>query len=49
MPYMLILGEKEMAGGCVSVRARDGEEGKQDLGAMKIEEFVELIKSQNII
>ncbi|MCR5558097.1 MAG: threonine--tRNA ligase [Butyrivibrio sp.] len=46
VPYMLILGEKEMESGSVSVRARDGEEGKQDLGAMKVEDFIGMIKEQ---
>jgi threonyl-tRNA synthetase len=35
IPYMLIIGEKEMNDGMVSVRRH----GKGDLGSMTIEEF----------
>ena len=35
LPYQLIVGEKEEANGCVSVRKQGGE----DLGSMKIDEF----------
>lgn len=41
VPYMLIVGEKEQENGTVTVRCRDAEEGKQDLGEMRVEEFVE--------
>lgn len=41
VPYMLIVGEKEQENDTVTVRRRDGEEGKQDLGEMRMEEFVE--------
>lgn len=40
IPYMLIVGEKEQQTNTVSVRPRSG----QDLGMMKIEEFVSKIK-----
>ena len=40
VPYMVIVGEKEMEEGTISVRKRD--EG--DLGAMKLEELVGKIK-----
>lgn len=40
VPYMLILGEKEQANGTVSVRMRDAEADKQDLGEMTVEAFV---------
>ncbi|MCO6494737.1 MAG: threonine--tRNA ligase [Bacteroidetes bacterium] len=40
IPFMLIAGEKEMAEGTVSVRQHGGE----DLGAMKVEDFVQLIQ-----
>ncbi|MDE6962270.1 MAG: hypothetical protein K2P30_01430, partial [Lachnospiraceae bacterium] len=43
IPYMLIVGEKEQENGTVTVRRRDGEEGKQDLGEMRMEEFVKAI------
>ena len=35
IPYMLIVGEKEMEEGLVSVRRH----GQGDLGSMKVEEF----------
>ena len=40
---MLIVGENEQENGTVTVRRRDGEEGKQDLGEMRMEEFVKAI------
>lgn len=43
VPFMLILGEKEQANGSVSVRMRDAEEDKQDLGEMKVEELLSLL------
>jgi len=43
VPYMLILGEKELSHGSVSVRQRDGQPGKQDLGAMSQNEFLKLL------
>ena len=43
VPYMIIVGENEMNNGSVSVRQRDGDKDKQELGEMKIEEFVGLI------
>ncbi len=36
LPYLLVVGDKEMAAGSVAVRAR----GNQDLGVMKLEDFV---------
>jgi threonyl-tRNA synthetase len=36
LPYLLVVGDKEMAGGNVAVRAR----GNQDLGVMSVTEFV---------
>ncbi len=45
VPYMLILGEKEQANGTVSVRMRDAEADKQDLGEMTVEEFVKRVQS----
>ena len=41
VPYMLILGEKEQANATVSVRMRDAEADKQDMGEMTVEAFVE--------
>jgi threonyl-tRNA synthetase len=39
LPYLLVIGDKEMAAGAVAVRARGG----QDLGAMSLEAFVQKI------
>lgn len=41
LPYILVVGDKEMQAGNVAVRTRKGE----DLGSMPIEAFVERIKS----
>ena len=45
VPYMLILGEKEQANGTVSVRMRDADADKQDLGEMMVEAFLERAQS----
>lgn len=42
IPYLLIIGDKEIQANAVSVRQR----GKGDLGAMAIEKFVEKIKEE---
>jgi threonyl-tRNA synthetase len=39
VPYVVVVGDKEMASGSVSVRARHG----QDLGTLSIEEFLETL------
>jgi len=39
LPYLLVVGDKEMAAGAVAVRARGG----QDLGAMSLDAFVQKI------
>lgn len=44
VPYMIIVGENEQSKALVSVRKRDGEIDKQDLGEMSLEDFVELVK-----
>jgi len=36
IPYMLIVGEKEVADGTVAVRSRNG----GDMGAMKLADFI---------
>jgi threonyl-tRNA synthetase len=38
VPYMLVVGDREVAGSTVSVRVRTGE----DLGAMSVESFVDM-------
>ncbi len=41
LPYLLVIGDKEMAAGAVAVRARGG----QDLGAMSLDAFVQKISA----
>lgn len=41
IPYMLVLGDKEVAANQVNVRTREGE----NLGIMNLEEFISLIKT----
>ena len=42
IPYMLIIGDKEMEAGQVTVRLRDGE----NLPAMKVADFAEVVRNQ---
>ena len=42
IPYLLIIGEKELENGTVSVR----KQGEGDKGSMKIEEFAEFIRRE---
>lgn len=44
VPYMVIVGENEQKNGSVSVRCRDAEIEKQELGEMSLEQLVELVK-----
>ena len=46
VPYMVIVGENEQKNESVSVRKRDAEYGKQELGEMSLECFVELLKNE---
>jgi len=41
LPYLVVIGDKEMAAGAVAVRARGG----QDLGAMSLKSFIERISA----
>lgn len=41
VPYLIVIGDKEMASGAVAVRARGG----QDLGVMPLEDFVQKISA----
>jgi threonyl-tRNA synthetase len=41
LPYLVVVGDKEMAAGAVAVRARGG----QDLGAMSLDAFVQKVLS----
>ena len=42
IPYMLILGQKEVEDNTISVRSRD----KGDLGSMPIDEFIEKLDTE---
>jgi threonyl-tRNA synthetase len=42
IPYLVILGDKEIAAGAVSVRGR----GTGDLGQMPIQDFIEKVKGE---
>lgn len=44
VPYIIIVGEKEQNSHTISVRQRDGEPDKQDVGEMKLEDFVGIVK-----
>ena len=41
VPYVVVVGDKEMASGSVSVRARHG----QDLGALSLDQFLETLEA----
>ena len=43
VPYIIVVGENEMKNHSMSVRSRDAEEGKQDLGEMGVASFVNLV------
>ena len=42
IPYMLVIGDKEMSDGLVAVRKR----GEGDIGTQKANDFMELLKKQ---
>ena len=44
VPYMVIVGENEQNKNCVSVRQRDAELDKQELGEMQLDHLIALIK-----
>ncbi len=44
VPYIIIVGENEKNNASVSVRMRDAGDGKQELGEMNLEQFVEIVK-----
>ena len=43
IPYMLVIGDREMEEGTIAVRSQGGE----DLGAMPVEQFIELVNNQS--
>ena len=48
VPYMIIVGENEKNNMSVSVRQRDAELDKQDMGEMSLEQVVNLVKRGEI-
>jgi len=42
VPYLLVVGEKELASGRVAVRAR----GNRDLGAIGVDEVISLLRAE---
>lgn len=48
IPYMLIVGAKEEEQKMVSVRKRDAEEKKQDLGMMSLEDFCAALEKEGL-
>ena len=49
IPYMLIVGGKEEEQGMVSVRKRDAEGDKQDLGMMSLADFCGMLKKRDCL
>lgn len=46
VPYMIIVGEKEQMNQSISVRMRDADEEKQELGEMLLEDFMNMISGE---
>ncbi len=44
VPYMIIIGEKEKSNKTISVRQRDAEPNKQEMGEMQLDRFVRIVK-----
>jgi len=47
VPYIAIVGENEQNNESVSVRQRDAEEDKQDMGEMSVDELIRLVKQRD--
>lgn len=47
VPYMVIVGEKEQQEHTVSVRCRDAQDGKQELGSMRTAELIKKIQDES--
>ena len=43
IPYMLVIGDREMEEGKIAVRSQGGE----DLGAMPVEQFIDMVNNQS--
>ena len=48
VPYMLIVGGKEEEQEMVSVRKRDAENDKQDMGMMSLDEFCAALEAEGL-
>lgn len=46
VPYIIIVGEKEQNNRTISVRSRDAEADKQDMGEMQLEELLDIIQKK---
>ena len=46
VPYLLILGDKEVEAKTVTARVRDGKGGGENLAAMSLEEFISRVKGE---
>ncbi len=44
IPYILVVGNREKDVGVVAVRAR----GNRDLGVMSVDNFISLVKDENV-
>ncbi|MDE6056078.1 MAG: threonine--tRNA ligase, partial [Lachnospiraceae bacterium] len=47
VPYIIIIGEKEQTNNTISVRQRDADAAKQDMGEMNPDELIALIRDNN--
>ena len=45
VPFMIIIGEKEVEEGRISIRRQGEGQGQGDKGSMSVDEFVDLFKS----
>jgi threonyl-tRNA synthetase len=46
VPYLLVLGDREVEAGCVTARVRDGKGGGENLPAMPVEAFISRLKAE---
>ncbi len=46
VPYLLVLGDKEVEAGTVTARVRDGKGGGENLPAMSTEDFISRVKAE---
>jgi threonyl-tRNA synthetase len=46
VPFLLVLGDKEMQANTVTARVRDGKGGGENLPAMSLEAFVSHLKTE---